>query len=136
MNIFFMFYLMKVVLFYLKKGSFIINIVLIIVYKGNKMLIDYLVIKGVIVMFIRLFFQLFVQQGIWVNVVVSGFIWILFILVSFVVKDVEVFGLDVLMECLGQLVEVVLSYLYFVSDDFIYVIGQMIYVNGGIIVNG
>lgn len=47
---------MKVVFFYLKKGDVIINMVFIVVYEGNEMLIDYFVMKGVIVVFIRLFF--------------------------------------------------------------------------------
>lgn len=77
--------MIKVVMKYLKVGGCIINIVFIVVYKGNEILIDYLMIKGVIVVFIRLLFMVFLKGkiGIWVNVVVLGLIWILFIFVSF-----------------------------------------------------
>lgn len=46
-----MFYMMKKVLFYLKEGSVIINMILIIVYEGDMVLIDYFSMKGVIVFF-------------------------------------------------------------------------------------
>lgn len=44
-----------------------------------------MVIKGVIVGFICVFFNSVIKDGICVNVVVLGCIWILFILVSFLV---------------------------------------------------
>lgn len=83
------------------KGVVIVNIIFVMVYCGSGGLIDYSVIKGVIVFFICSFLVNFVLCGIWVNVVVFGFIWILFIFVSFLLDYVVVYGLEIFFGWVG-----------------------------------
>lgn len=67
----------------MKVGGCIVNMVLVIVYYGSLKLFDYLVIKGVIVVFIWLLLIELVECDICVNVVVLGLIWMLLILLMF-----------------------------------------------------
>ncbi len=51
-------------------------------------------------------------------------------------KKVSQFGSNVPMQRPGQPYELAPAYVYLASDDSSYVTGQMIHVNGGVIVNG
>lgn len=100
-NVYGMFFCMQVVLLYMKVGGCIVNMVLVIVYYGSLKLFDYLVIKGVIVVFIWLLLIELVECDICVNVVVLGLIWMLLILLMFMFEQVVKFGLNVLFKWLG-----------------------------------
>lgn len=65
-----------------------------------------------------------------VNVVVFGFIDIDMIKVLSD-EQCEVIFKDILVNCLGQLEEVVVMVVFLVSDGVVYIFGEIIYVNGG-----
>ena len=135
-NIFSYFHVAKAALSHLKQGDVIINTASIVAYEGNETLIDYSATKGAIVAFTRSLSQSLVQKGIRVNGVAPGPIWTPLIPSSFDEKKVAQFGSNVPMQRPGQPYELAPAYVYLASGDSSYVTGQMIHVNGGVIVNG
>ncbi|MGE6551206.1 SDR family oxidoreductase [Bacillus mycoides] len=135
-NIFSYFHVTKAALSHLKQGDVIINTASIVAYEGNETLIDYSATKGAIVAFTRSLSQSLVQKGIRVNGVAPGPIWTPLIPSSFDEKKVSQFGSNVPMQRPGQPYELAPAYVYLASSDSAYVTGQMIHVNGGVIVNG
>lgn len=99
-------------------------------------MIDYSATKGAIVAFTRSLSQSLVQKGIRVNGVAPGPIWTPLIPSSFDEKKVSQFGSNVPMQRPGQPYELAPAYVYLASSDSAYVTGQMMHVNGGVIVNG
>ena len=135
-NIFSYFHVAKAALSHLKQGDVIINTASIVAYEGNETLIDYSATKGAIVAFTRSLSQSLVQKGIRVNGVAPGPIWTPLIPSSFDEKKVSQFGSNVPMQRPGQPYELAPAYVYLASGDSSYITGQMIHVNGGVIVNG
>ncbi|MDH2889948.1 SDR family oxidoreductase [Bacillus cytotoxicus] len=135
-NIFSYFHVTKAALVHLKQGDAIINTASIVAYEGNEQLIDYAATKGAIVAFTRSLAKSLMQKGIRVNGVAPGPIWTPLIPSSFDKKKVAEFGSDVPMKRPGQPYELAPAYVYLASEDSTYVSGQMIHVNGGVIVNG
>ncbi|MBM7571505.1 SDR family oxidoreductase [Aquibacillus albus] len=135
-NIFSFFYMSQAVLPHMQQGSTIINTSSITAYKGNETLIDYSSTKGAITTFTRSLSQSLVQKGIRVNGVAPGPIWTPLIPATFDEQQVSEFGSDTPMARPGQTYELAPTYVYLASDDSSYVTGQMLHVNGGVVVNG
>ncbi len=135
-NVFSMFYLTKEAVKYMKEGAVIINTVSIVAYKGNPSLLDYSATKGANLSFTRALASYLAKSGIRINGVAPGPIWTPLIPSSFSPKKLEKFGKDTLLKRPGQPYELAPAYVYLASEaDSSYVTGQVIHVNGGIIVN-
>ncbi|MGM8364428.1 SDR family oxidoreductase [Virgibacillus sp. W0181] len=135
-NFFGMFYLTQAVMPYLRKGSTIINTSSVTAYGGSDDLIDYASTKGAITAFTRSLSENMVSEGIRINGVAPGPIWTPLIPASFSKDKVGQFGGNTPMKRPGQPSEVAPAYVYLASDDSTYVSGQVLHVNGGIVLNG
>lgn len=135
-NIFSMFYLVKAALPHLEGNGRIVNTASITAYRGSPHLLDYASTKGAIVAFTRSLAQALLKRGIRVNAVAPGPIWTPLIPASFPEDKVESFGSDVPMGRVGQPDEVAPAFVYLASGDSTYVAGQVLHVNGGVVING
>lgn len=136
-NIFSYVFMSKHALKHMARGGSIINTSSINAYKGNKTLLDYTATKGAIVAFTRALALQLVEKGIRVNGVAPGPIWTPLIPASFPKEKVERFGAEVPMKRAGQPIEVAPSYVFLANDqDSSYMSGQMLHVNGVVVVNG
>lgn len=135
-NVFSYFFVTKLLLPHLKKGSVIINTASVTAYKGSDHLVDYSATKGAIIALTRSLSQNLIKEDIRVNAVAPGPIWTPLIPASLTAKEVKEFGKLVPMKRIGQPSEIAPAYVYLASDDSSYMTGQVLHPNGGVIVNG
>lgn len=116
----------------MKCGSAIINTTSVTAYNENDQLIDYSSIKGAIVSLTRSMARSLVSpQGIRVNAVAPGPIWMPLQPASRPAEYIETFGSGTPMKRAGQPVELAPAYVYLACDDSSYVTGQVLHVDGG-----
>lgn len=134
-NVFSMFYMIKAALKHLTPGSTIINTASITAYKGNELLIDYSSTKGAIVSLTRSLAISLIKRGIRVNAVAPGPIWTPLIPSSFDENKVKEFGKDTPLGRPGQPVELAPAYVLLASEESSFMVGEVIHINGGEIIN-
>lgn len=101
-NFYVMFWIMWVVILYMLVGLVIVNMMLVNVYDLFVNLLDYVMMKVVIVNFMKGFVKQMIQCGICVNGVVLGLFWMLLqVSGGQMMYNVEKFGEQVLMGWLG-----------------------------------
>lgn len=103
---------------------------------GRPDLLDYTATKGAIVAFMRaLSNQVVGDKGIRCNAVAPGPIWTPLIPATMTKDSIETFGTTTPMKRAGQPVEVATSFVFLASADASYISGQVIHVNGGVVIN-
>ena len=133
-NIVSMIYLTSKVVPHLDKGDRIINTTSVTGYQGHELMIDYSATKGAITSFTRALSQQLVSKGILVNGIAPGPIWTP--LIPATMGNVPDFGSEVPMKRPGQPSEVAPGYVFLASEDSTYISGQVIHINGGVVVGG
>lgn len=133
-NILAMIYLTQQVFPHMKSGSRIINTTSITGYQGHEMLIDYSSTKGAITSFTRALSQQLASKNVLVNAVAPGPIWTP--LIPATMDSIEDFGESTPLGRCGQPSEVAPAYVYLASEDSTYMTGQVLHINGGVVVGG
>lgn len=136
-NIYSMFFLVQAARPHLGKGSAIINSTSVTMYKGSDNLLDYSATKGAITAFTRSLSENLIEDGIRVNAVAPGPIWMpLNPYGGQPPEAMDDFGEGTPMGRPGQPNEVAPAFLFLACQDSSYMSGQVLHPNGGIIVGG
>ncbi|CAI6079341.1 unnamed protein product [Clonostachys chloroleuca] len=132
------FHLTKNLLPHLSNGTVIINSASVDSYIGVPSRLDYATSKGAVVAFTRALSNQLVKKGIRVNAVAAGPVWTPLMATGVSEKSQKGFGLGnwTPMDRVGQPSETATSYVFLASQESVFMSGQTLHPNGGIIVNG
>ncbi|CAG9939346.1 unnamed protein product [Clonostachys rosea f. rosea IK726] len=132
------FHLTKHLLPHLSSGAVIINSASVDSYIGVPSRLDYATSKGAVVAFTRALSNHLVKKGIRVNAVAAGPVWTPLVATGVSEKSQKGFGLGnwTPMDRVGQPSEIATSYVFLASQESVFMSGQTLHPNGGIIVNG
>ncbi|KAL1951575.1 hypothetical protein VTO73DRAFT_724 [Trametes versicolor] len=134
-NIHSFFYICKAAIPHLKEGSTITFNASINMAIGHPELIDYTATKGAMIGFMRaLSNQIVGEKGVRCNAVAPGPIWTPLIPATMTKDAIDSFGTTVPIGRAGQPVEVATAFVWLTSADSSYVSGQIIHVNGGVVI--
>ncbi|OJT15796.1 Glucose and ribitol dehydrogenase [Trametes pubescens] len=134
-NIHSFFYICKAAIPHLEEGSTITFNASINMAVGHPELIDYTATKGAMIGFMRaLSNQIVGEKGVRCNAVAPGPIWTPLIPATMTKEAIDTFGTTVPIGRAGQPVEVATAFVWLTSADSSYVSGQIIHVNGGVVI--
>ncbi|TFK92791.1 NAD-P-binding protein [Polyporus arcularius HHB13444] len=134
-NIHSFFYICKAAIPHLEHGSTITFNASINFAVGHPELIDYTATKGAMIAFMRaLSNQIVGEKAVRCNAVAPGPIWTPLIPATMSKESIEKFGVTVPMGRAGQPIEVATAFVYLTSADSSYISGQVIHVNGGVVI--
>ncbi|KAJ0132621.1 Peroxisomal biogenesis factor 6 [Fusarium oxysporum f. sp. albedinis] len=132
------FHLTKYVLPHLSEGGVIINSASVDSYIGAPSRLDYATSKGAVVAFTRALSNQLVKKGIRVNAVAAGPVWTPLVATGVSEQSQQGHGLGnwTPMDRVGQPSEIATSYVFLASKESVFMSGQTLHPNGGIVVNG
>ncbi|KAF9819912.1 hypothetical protein IEO21_01773 [Rhodonia placenta] len=134
-NIHSFFYICKAAIPHLPPGGTINFNASINMAVGHPELIDYTATKGAMIGMMRaLSNQLVGDKGIRCNAVAPGPIWTPLIPATMTKDSIEKFGTSVPMGRAGQPIEIATAFVYLASPDSSYISGQVIHINGGVVI--
>ena len=133
-NIFSFFSLTGAALKHMQEGGRIINVTSVVAYAGHDQLITYSVTKGAIVTFTRSMAQALLKRKIRVNAIAPGPVWTPLIPATFPAERAADFGKEFPMGRTAQPVEMAPGFVYLASTDSTFMTGQVLHLNGGVIV--
>jgi NAD(P)-dependent dehydrogenase (short-subunit alcohol dehydrogenase family) len=130
-NLYAMFWLSKMSLPHMPKGSSIINTSSVQSSSPSPELLDYATTKAGIVNFTRGLAMMVAEKGIRVNAVAPGPIWTPLIPATMPEEKVESFGEETPLGRAGQPAELAPAYVFLASPESSYITGEVIAVTGG-----
>jgi NAD(P)-dependent dehydrogenase (short-subunit alcohol dehydrogenase family) len=130
-NLYAMFWLCKMALPHMPRGSSIINTSSVQSSSPSKELLDYATTKAGIVNFTRGLATMVAEDGIRVNSVAPGPIWTPLIPATMPEEKVESFGTQTPLGRAGQPAEVAPAYVFLASAEAAFITGEVIAVTGG-----
>jgi NAD(P)-dependent dehydrogenase (short-subunit alcohol dehydrogenase family) len=133
-NIFSFFSLTGAALKHMRQGGKIINVTSVVAYAGHDQLITYSTTKGAIVTYTRSMAQALLKRGIRVNAIAPGPVWTPLIPATFPAERAADFGKEFPMGRAAQPVEMAPAFVYLASTDSTFMTGQVLHLNGGVIV--